>query len=276
MAASSDLSVIDLLDRAREQAARFAELVDDPQAYQIGLERMAEILQEELAGVVDKTTAQWVGYLRHELAQPLAVLNGVVETLLTHDQGLDEDTRQKLYQRTHRQVLLMRRVLAQLDRAYRLDTDIFEVRPEQVDLEAAIIEVLEDYQPLFEPAGVEVERGDRPLTGCVEPAAFAEILVALLRNAVTHAPCEDPLLVEATRRNGTVRVSIHDDGAGIAEQERGRIFERGVGLDDNQGGLGLGLFVARSLARAHDGDLTVTTSERLGGARFDLVLPADC
>ncbi|MDX1621933.1 MAG: HAMP domain-containing sensor histidine kinase, partial [Nitriliruptorales bacterium] len=68
---------------------------------------------------------------------------------------------------------------------------------------------------------------------------------------------------------------VHDDGAGVSEGDRERIFARGTTLQTG-GTLGLGLFVARGLARAHHGDVTVEDSALTGGACFTLRLPADC
>jgi signal transduction histidine kinase len=94
-------------------------------------------------------------------------------------------------------------------------------------------------------------------------------------NAEHHA--RSRVAVSVSGSNGTVEVSVDDDGAGVAPQDRDRIFERFVRLDvaraRTQGGTGLGLSIVKATAQAHGGTVTVHDSA-YGGARFTLSLPA--
>lgn len=265
-----------LLARVRERLAEFDEVPDDPDSFRSELEDFQRLLERELPEAVDEATASWISYLRHELLQPVAVLSGVVETLMAHDRVLDADTRGELYQRSRRQVLLMQRILDQLDQAYRLQSGAFAVSPQQVDVCRVIRDAVEDFGPLLDSAEVQLELPSHPISGCVDSAALQEILVALLRNGAAHAPCERPLLVVASRADHMVQVEVHDDGPGVPERDRERIFARGTQLDQSGRGMGLGLFVARGLAKAHDGELTAATSPRRGGALFTVTLPSEC
>lgn len=97
----------------------------------------------------------------------------------------------------------------------------------------------------------------------------------LLDNALRHA--ESAVAVEVRSSDGLVEMSVDDDGPGIAPDDRERVFERFVRLDDarsrRDGGFGLGLPIVLDLARRHDGAVGVSTSERLGGARVTVTLP---
>ncbi|MEV8209485.1 HAMP domain-containing sensor histidine kinase [Streptomyces sp. NPDC079189] len=133
---------------------------------------------------------------------------------------------------------------------------------------------------------VSQRTGDRiPVTVSVPPSELLEvtgsrgqlarIIGNLLDNAERHA--EGSVAVSVRTERGSVVVAVSDDGAGVPEPERQRIFERFVRLDDarsrDEGGAGLGLAIARDVARRHEGTLTVTRSPE-GGARFELRLPA--
>ncbi|MCX5310621.1 cell wall metabolism sensor histidine kinase WalK [Streptomyces sp. NBC_00154] len=133
---------------------------------------------------------------------------------------------------------------------------------------------------------VSQRTGDRiPVTVSVPPSGplevigsrgqLARVIGNLLDNAERHA--ESSVAVSVRTQRGSVVVAVGDDGAGVPEPERERIFERFVRLDDarsrDEGGAGLGLAIARDVARRHEGTLTVTRSPE-GGARFELRLPA--
>ena len=85
------------------------------------------------------------------------------------------------------------------------------------------------------------------------------------------------VVVTVAERDGRALVVVDDDGTGIAPEDRERVFERFVRLDEarsrDAGGSGLGLALAREVAVAHGGSLTVAANER-NGARFVLDLPA--
>ncbi|MGW1409311.1 ATP-binding protein [Streptomyces sp. NPDC002403] len=104
---------------------------------------------------------------------------------------------------------------------------------------------------------------------------LARVIGNLLDNAERHARSTVTVSVRAAERGGVV-VAVSDDGAGVPPQERERIFERFVRLDDartrDDGGAGLGLAIARDVAVRHGGRLTVDGA-REGGARFELWLP---
>jgi signal transduction histidine kinase len=103
---------------------------------------------------------------------------------------------------------------------------------------------------------------------------LARVLGNLLDNAQRHALSSVAASVRAER--GRIVLAVADDGAGVPERERERIFERFVRLDDartrDEGGAGLGLAIARDVAHRHGGALTVGRSTS-GGAVFELALP---
>ncbi|QIQ06809.1 HAMP domain-containing histidine kinase [Streptomyces liangshanensis] len=103
---------------------------------------------------------------------------------------------------------------------------------------------------------------------------LARVLGNLLDNAQRHAASS--VTVAVHRRGGRVALTVADDGPGVPEAERERVFERFVRLDDararDDGGAGLGLAIARDVAHRHNGTLTLARSPR-GGALFTLNLP---
>ncbi|MEG3165619.1 HAMP domain-containing sensor histidine kinase [Sphingomonas sp. PB2P19] len=102
-----------------------------------------------------------------------------------------------------------------------------------------------------------------------------QILVNLIGNAVRYSPAGSQVTVAVEPRDRAVSVVVADQGKGIAPEDQARIFEKFERVDPSEaGGNGLGLYIARRLARAMQGDLTVESTPGQG-ARFKLTLPTD-
>jgi len=106
--------------------------------------------------------------------------------------------------------------------------------------------------------------------------ALTRLFANLLDNALRHA--RSTVTVEVHRTEGELTVEVTDDGPGIPEADRERVFDRFTRLDNartrSEGGTGLGLAIARDIAAAHGGTLTAESSRTTGGgARLLLVLP---
>ena len=110
-----------------------------------------------------------------------------------------------------------------------------------------------------------------PATG--EFRRVLQILVNLIANAVRYAPEGGAVVIGCASAGDLACVTVADEGRGIAPEDQDRIFEKFERLEPSEeGGTGLGLFIARRLARKMGGDLTVE-SEPGKGARFTLILP---
>jgi signal transduction histidine kinase len=125
------------------------------------------------------------------------------------------------------------------------------------------------------PVAVEV---GGPLSVHVDPNQVLEVLDNLLGNADKYTPAGTPIWVEADSAGGSAVLAVEDAGPGVPPRERERIFEQFTRLDDESSlqarGLGLGLTIARQLARAQGGELLAVDPRRAaGGARFELRLP---
>ncbi|MFL6190098.1 MAG: sensor histidine kinase [Actinomycetes bacterium] len=111
------------------------------------------------------------------------------------------------------------------------------------------------------------------------PEAILRVVANLLDNAAKWSPPDAAIRVEACQADGQVVVAVEDAGSGVPPGDRERIFEWFTQVDSGvtrpHGGIGLGLYVARQLARAQGGELVLATGTRHGaaGARFELRLP---
>jgi signal transduction histidine kinase len=146
------------------------------------------------------------------------------------------------------------------------------LKRERVDVDAWLSSMLEAWAPAFEERGAKLSL--RSAGGVIEAdrALLDRVLSNLLDNALRHGG--GAALLEAQRDPDGLVIALDDAGPGIPETDRERVFERFVRLDRSRRGTtgGLGLALARSVARLLGGDLTLAPS-RLGGARFEWRLP---
>ncbi|MGW5065473.1 ATP-binding protein [Streptomyces cyaneofuscatus] len=208
---------------------------------------------------------RFVADASHELRSPIASLRTQLEVAEAHPELLDlpgavADT-VRLQVLAADLLLLARLDAGEKPGAARLEVGALvreEVSQRTGDRIPVTVEVAED-------AAYEVN-GSR--------GQLVRVIGNLLDNAQRHAAHR--ITVQAALDGGGVRVEVRDDGAGVPEDERERIFERFVRLDDarsrDDGGAGLGLAIARDVATRHGGTLTVHRAPE-GGAAFRLWLP---
>lgn len=207
----------------------------------------------------------------HELRTPLSVLIANAEVLLRHpepDLGLYREG----LERTRAAAERLRETISELlidarGRARRIDR-----RP--VDLVALARAVLDDFAAPAAAAEVGLAGPRQGEAECpVDEATVRRAIANLVDNAVKHAPAGSAVEVAVRRSQAAVEVTVTDHGAGIPEAERERVFER-FWRGGAAPGTGLGLPIARQIAQAHGGELTVASPGPAGdGCRFRLSLP---
>lgn len=209
--------------------------------------------------------------LSHELRTPLARIVAEVEMLQRRERSADDmHAAQDVIERSAAQ---MSRILETLMAAARADAE-----PERGRSDAlALLDTLQEtWTEPFAQAHIRLEMAEphTPLTLGVGADVVEQIVAPLLDNARDYA--QEAVHVEIAQRNGRVAIEISDDGPGVSEDEQASIFEpgvRGTGSKD-RAGAGLGLALARRLARAVDGDIELGPPPAAGGATFVVYLPA--
>ncbi|MFF8954288.1 sensor histidine kinase [Streptomyces sp. NPDC014894] len=237
--------------------------------------RLARTTNETLAALEasEERQRRFVADASHELRSPIASLRTQLEVGAAHPELLDvagavEDT-VRLQQLAADLLLLARLDAGERPGLARVDLGAL-VREEVSQRTAA--EALGGGSGDRIPVTVEVAAG---LEVDGSRSQLARVLGNLLDNARRHARAGIVASVRAEGRE--VVLAVADDGEGVPEAERERIFERFVRLDDartrDEGGAGLGLAIARDVAERHGGSLTVGRAPT-GGALFELRLPA--
>ncbi len=233
---------------------------------------MVDALQEALdrSRASELATRKFLADASHELRTPIARLQATAETLL-REQPVRPD-RDALEARLAGDAARLGRLVADLLDLARLDGAPASAAAE-VDLQLVTRAALDE--AASDPARVlvDVAPGGTPRVHG-DSRALTRVLRNMLDNAATATASDGHIRVTLEGTSTEARVCVVDDGPGVPPAERERIFDRFVRLDPSGGrpGAGLGLAIARAIARQHGGDLRCDSVER--GASFTLVLPA--
>jgi signal transduction histidine kinase len=228
----------------------------------------------------DRLKADLIAAVSHELRNPLTTIVGVFGILRVRRERLTQAERDELVMMGIDQSERLHRMIEQLLMAARFE------QPEGVaSLGASRTEL--DAIDLVRQAGAEARarHSDRriaietngALPVRVAQDAVMQVLGNLLDNACKYSPDGEPVRLSGTREGAEAVLVVEDAGPGIPEAERQRIFDRFTQLEPHSqrrgGGVGLGLYIARQLARSQDGELLVVDPADGRGARFELHLP---
>ena len=133
--------------------------------------------------------------------------------------------------------------------------------------------IVDFFEPVAEEASIDLRfhvAEDTTVSG--DPNWLHQLFANLVDNAIKFSPADSAVTVSLGRRDDEIAVAVEDGGPGIPEYECERIFEAFHRLDSQKPGSGLGLPLAREIARAHGGDIDLD-SELGKGSRFIVRLP---
>jgi signal transduction histidine kinase len=256
----------DLAPRMEVSHGRRDEVRVLSDAFNHMLDRLSEAFASQREFVADAS---------HELRTPLTVIRGQLEVLAALDDPPPEEIR-RVERLVQAEITRLRRLvddLLVLTQAERADF----LRREEVDLRPFVEELWDGLSLTAERA---FELGEIP-DGLLEsdPDRLAQAVRNLGRNAIEHTSGPGGLVRLEVEQMAPewVRFAVVDDGPGIPEAERERVFERFHRVDAARsraaGGAGLGLAIVRAIAEAHGGRVSVADRNGLPGARIELVLP---
>ena len=196
--------------------------------------------------------------LVHEVRSPVAALGTIAEAARADDPGLPT-----LFELATAACLSIGRLVR--------DASAASVELEDVEPGHLVREVVATAE--LRGARVRAVVQERLPTLHADPLRLRQALDNLVANALVHAPSNDEIVVGAALADDRVLLSVADRGEGIPADDRSRIFEPGVRLDDTRPGSGLGLAITKAIAEAHGGTLSVD-SEPGRGSTFTIALPA--
>jgi signal transduction histidine kinase len=234
----------------------------------------------EALKAIDEARSELIALVTHELRTPLAIVRAYAD-LLAEEPPLRGRESRDLARRQTREVW-HRSALEQIERLDRLvDSILASVRvvPEgpasvvPVDLDGLVAEVVASLKPILGRHRIEVVPSVR-LQPLADPPRLHQILEHLVENAVKYAPPETAIRIDWRLHEGTVQVGVSDEGPGIPDEWRDRIFEPYARRDTHTArGSGIGLYAAKRLGESMGAHLWCEPASP-HGARFVVALPA--
>jgi signal transduction histidine kinase len=252
-----------LAAQRRERAA--VEEIAESRTLELGKER------EEVARLrrVDLARTELMAVAAHELRTPLAAILGVLDTLRDHGAALDDRLRTELIDGAEGQAERLSRLVEDLLTMSRIEDGVLRLSMVEADARELVADAA---RAAGREEQVVIEVGAVGSVVCDEDAVV-RVLTNLLDNAGKYAPSEEPITVLVSRVGDRVRFAVRDHGPGVPPEERESVFDRFRRLDGSgRPGTGLGLYIARGLVDAHDGELSAGEAPG-GGAEFSFWLP---
>ncbi|WP_314454449.1 ATP-binding protein, partial [uncultured Microbacterium sp.] len=202
---------------------------------------------------------------------PVAGIRAAADTLVRAD--LDGPERDQLAAHVAREATRASRLIDDLLTMARVDRGL-ELHVVDANLRA-VVEAEVRRVPLVHPSlRIRAEIPDAAVPVRIDVDRISQVLSNLVENAARATGGRGSVLLGVDSAGGEARVTVDDDGPGVADADRERIFERLVRLDEGRvssGGVGLGLPIARGIARAHGGDVRCAPGR--AGARFVVTVP---
>jgi signal transduction histidine kinase len=212
---------------------------------------------------LDRERSDLVATVAHELRSPLTGVKGFVTTLLSKWDRLNDEQKKLMLNTVNTDAERLSRLITELLDVARIDTGRLPLYPREIDVVPVLERVVESIR-----AGtsrmITTRHASASADAFADPDKFVQVATNLVDNAVRHGEGE----VSVTSGPGPLgmRITVDDQGEGIAEALRDRVFTK-FWKHGAQGGSGLGMYIVNGLVRVHGGELTILDAPG-GGARI--------
>jgi signal transduction histidine kinase len=256
----------------RLASGAYSERVELPQEAELAaLAEDVNTLASELEAT-EQRRLRLVAEVAHELRTPLTTIHGYMEGLMDGVFAPSDD----IYRAVDREAARLGRLATDLAELSAIEEGNYRLHLETHDLSSDLSALVELLTPQFKAKKVNLIVG--PLTPIhirADRDRIGQILTNILTNALAHTPEGGAVTVIGSTNASTTHVYITDTGRGLTEEQTSLVFHRFYRADRSvPGGAGIGLTIARSLARAHRGDLEVSSPGLGEGTTFTLSLPS--
>ena len=245
----------------------------------LALDNLRNAREKEEAAVLAKNEQLRANLLRsisHDLRTPLTSISGNADTLLHSYDALDAETRQRIFNDIYDDSQWLTELVENLLSITKIADGSVKLHLSDQVLEDIISEALRHIDRRGSEHQITVNCGNEPLLVRVDAGLIMQVLVNLVNNAIKYTPAGSCIQITAVRRNDTVALCVCDNGPGIPDELKERVFEMfftgGNPIGDSRRSLGLGLTLCQAIIHAHNGEMTLKDNSP-HGCIFSFTVP---
>ena len=247
----------------------------------LALENARNLREKEQAAVLarnEQLRADLLRSISHDLRTPLTSISGNADTLRTGYDRLDQGTRQRIFDDIYDDSVWLINLVENLLSISRMEGSQLNLRLTTELVSEVIEEALRHVDRRASEYRIRVEQSDDLLLARMDVRLITQVLINLVDNAVKYTPAGSCITISALRQADRVLIRVADDGPGIPDADKGRVFDLfytgNNPVADGRRSLGLGLALCRSAVRAHGGEIAVSDNEPRGSV-FSFTLPCE-
>jgi signal transduction histidine kinase len=262
-------------DILRSKVDVFVDLFN--QRRQIVAQRDALEASANALRIADRNKNQFLAVLGHELRNPVMALGAGLNILKRQQDG---DMPLRVRDEMGRQVAHLARLVEDLLDISRIDQGKISLRVERIELTEVLAFAVEASRPQIEARGHALSQdiAGGPVHLHADPARLAQVVSNLLNNAAKYTPDGGQIRLSARALEGAVEIEVADNGIGVPDEMKSKIFELFAQVTPGAGraleGLGIGLALVKQLVEMHGGAIALDTPDDGQGSRFTVRLPA--
>jgi signal transduction histidine kinase len=210
----------------------------------------------------------FIATVSHELRTPMTAVLGAANTLLRPDLDVPDETRRELLEMIASQAARLSEVTESVLLAGRLDRGELAIDRDRVDVNTVVHDAVAVLRKSLPDSVAIAEQLEEAGEAVGDAARLQQVVINLVDNAVKYSPQGGTVTVATAREDDRVRIAVSDEGAGIADGDRDRVFEKFFRGDPTHrlvpGGTGLGLYISRELVERMGGRIELEESSEAG------------
>ena len=246
----------------------------------LSLENEKNAREKEEAAILAKNEQLRANLLRaisHDLRTPLTSISGNASNLISNGNSFDEETKKQLYTDIYDDSMWLINLVENLLSVTRLDEGKLNLNITEDLVDDVITEALHHINRKSIEHHITVRHKEEYLLAKMDAKLMVQVMINIVDNAIKYTPKGSNILIKTWKQGDKAVISIADDGDGIPDEMKERVFDMFYSgankIADSRRSLGLGLSLCRSIVNAHNGRITVSDNTP-HGAVFTIALPA--
>ena len=247
----------------------------------LALENERNAHEKEEAAILAKNEQLRANLLRaisHDLRTPLTSISGNADNLLSNGGSFDEETKAQIYTDIYDDSMWLINLVENLLAVTRLEDGHMKLHLSTELMDEVITEALRHANRKSVEHNISVRSSEEFILARMDAKLIVQVIINIVDNALKYTPKDSNIVIETKKRDKTVIVNISDDGPGISDEAKKRVFDMFYSganeIADSRRSLGLGLSLCKSIINAHGGEISVADNEP-HGTIFSFTLPAE-